>query len=529
MAPNETALSQVSPGDKTADATDTCSFLHESQNETAMLTVARLARLQADIAADTEGLANKSSVSRTAFGSGPNWFLAVDMFGLLAGFLLAWSSISLLNHLFHGRSFSELSWVFVEPRLIQFTTVSACVLLWFENTGHYRLRMPFWIEAHRIFSAMTIALMTDAFLHFAMRQDASRFSLFFAWIFGGLFIEGGRCLLRTVLLRKGLWQTRTLLVGDGPLAEETRLVLNEEPALGYDVATQIEDLPATMSRCNNSWRNLCARHRASHVVIALEGAALTSSYEQIAQLMRDDIPFSVAPALGQMPVIGMEPLQFFNHDLMLLVRSSGLEQPLPRIVKRFMDIVVSSIALVVLSPLFLLLALLTKMDGGPAFFSHKRIGMNGKHFGCLKFRSMRVDAKAILDKTLAENPAAKAEYETFHKLKNDPRVTRIGHFLRRTSLDELPQIYNVLKGDMSLVGPRPIIVDELSMCGPDAVYYNRIRPGLTGLWQVSGRSNVSFKRRVQMDSWYVRNWSLWNDIAILFKTVPALLHNRGAY
>lgn len=508
--------------------------LPDENNAAAATVTAHLAQIQSDIAAEAFGngaigQTGNAARTRTLFAPGPNWFMAVDLFGLLAGFLLAWGGAAVLNHIVHGRPYSDWSWIFVEPRLIQFTTVGACVILWFENTGHYRLRMPFWIEAHRIFAAMTMALMVDVFLLFAMKQDASRFGLIFGWIFGGLAIEGGRCLLRTALRRKGLWQIRTLLVGSGPLAEETRAVLDEEPALGYDVATQIEDLSVAMPCSGNSWQGLCKRHRAAHVMIALEGAALEKAYDQIAQLMRDDIPFSVAPALGQMPVLGMEPLYFFNHDLMLLMRSSGLEQPLPRIIKRSMDIVVSALALVFLSPFFLVLALLTKLDGGPAFFCHTRIGMNGRRFGCLKFRSMRVDADAVLAKILAEDPVARAEYETFHKLKDDPRVTRIGHFLRRTSLDELPQIINVLIGDMSLVGPRPIVLEELTVRGPDAAYYNRVRPGLTGLWQVSGRSDVSFARRIQMEGWYVRNWSLWNDIAILFKTIPILWNSRGAY
>jgi undecaprenyl-phosphate galactose phosphotransferase len=142
---------------------------------------------------------------------------------------------------------------------------------------------------------------------------------------------------------------------------------------------------------------------------------------------------------------------------------------------------------------------------------------------------MGVNSDAVLKKYLANNPMALAEWQCDHKLRNDPRVTRFGRFLRRTSIDELPQLLNVLKGDMSIVGPRPIIVAETEKYDSDISHYYRVRPGITGLWQVSGRNDVSYKERVSMDSWYVRNWSLWHDIAIICKTIPVVLKREGAY
>ncbi|TIV22175.1 MAG: sugar transferase, partial [Mesorhizobium sp.] len=200
------------------------------------------------------------------------------------------------------------------------------------------------------------------------------------------------------------------------------------------------------------------------------------------------------------------------------------------LLKRSFDIVGSLSGLVLLSPLFLMVALLVKLsDNGPIFYGHKRIGRGGRIFSCLKFRTMVPDGERVLAAYLAANPEANAEWIATRKLKNDPRVTRVGAVLRKLSLDELPQILNILQGDMSLVGPRPVVRDELEIYGSAAVYYLKSRPGLTGLWQVSGRNDVSYDTRVAFDRHYVENWSLFEDIRIIFKTVPAVWMSRGSY
>ncbi|MGI4794354.1 MAG: sugar transferase [Janthinobacterium lividum] len=197
-------------------------------------------------------------------------------------------------------------------------------------------------------------------------------------------------------------------------------------------------------------------------------------------------------------------------------------------VKLAVDLVLSMILLVILAPLMVVIAAAIALDGGPVFFSHKRIGRGGQKFGCLKFRSMRVDAAEILEQRLAGDDDARHEWLTTQKLKNDPRVTLIGRFLRGTSLDELPQIFNVLKLDMSLVGPRPVVEKELLRYGRNVNYYLQVRPGVTGLWQVSGRSNTTYSRRVALDAWYVKNWQFWLDVAILFRTIGAVVRRDGA-
>ena len=204
--------------------------------------------------------------------------------------------------------------------------------------------------------------------------------------------------------------------------------------------------------------------------------------------------------------------------------------PVGGISKRGFDILMASIALLFLSPIFLMLMALVKFsDGGRVFYGHSRIGHSGRSFRCLKFRTMRQDGDRILKEYLANNPSAYEEWRSTRKLQDDPRVTAVGSVLRKLSLDELPQLINILRGEMSLVGPRPVVEDELELYDVAAQYYLRSRPGLTGLWQVSGRNDVSYESRVALDSHYVQNWSLMTDIKIIGLTVPAVCLSRGSY
>jgi lipopolysaccharide/colanic/teichoic acid biosynthesis glycosyltransferase len=198
--------------------------------------------------------------------------------------------------------------------------------------------------------------------------------------------------------------------------------------------------------------------------------------------------------------------------------------------KRSLDILGAGTLLLLLAVPFLAIALLVKRDGGPAFFAHRRVGRRGQTFGCLKFRTMVVDAEARLQALLASDPKAREEWEATRKLRHDPRVTWIGRFLRASSLDELPQLINVLKGEMSLVGPRPVQAAELAtFYGAATEHYQSVRPGITGLWQVSGRSDTSYAKRVALDVAYVSRPSLVEDIRILLKTPAAVLLRKGAY
>lgn len=198
--------------------------------------------------------------------------------------------------------------------------------------------------------------------------------------------------------------------------------------------------------------------------------------------------------------------------------------------KRLGDAVAASLALLAIAPLLAALALAIKLqDGGPVLYRHTRKGRHGRTFTLLKFRTMHTDADGRLDALLASDPTFREDWDMHHKLKNDPRVTPIGRWLRRSSLDELPQLINIIRGDMSLVGPRPITDEELRRYGTAALAYEAVRPGLTGLWQVSGRNETDFATRIALDCQYVEDWSLRRDIGLLVRTIPAVLFARGAY
>ncbi|HGZ2121941.1 TPA: undecaprenyl-phosphate galactose phosphotransferase WbaP, partial [Escherichia coli] len=238
---------------------------------------------------------------------------------------------------------------------------------------------------------------------------------------------------------------------------------------------------------------------------------------------------SVIPTLRGMPLDSTDMSFIFSHEVMIFRVQQNLAKWSSRTLKRLFDIIASIAIIILLSPVLLYISRLVKKDGGPAIYGHERIGKDGKPFKCLKFRSMVTNSKDVLNELLQNDPEAKREWDTTFKLKNDPRITKIGAVLRRTSLDELPQLFNVLKGEMSLVGPRPIITAELERYNEEVDYYLLSKPGMTGLWQVSGRSDVDYETRVYLDAWYVKNWSMWNDIAILFKTVGVVLKKDGAY
>lgn len=198
--------------------------------------------------------------------------------------------------------------------------------------------------------------------------------------------------------------------------------------------------------------------------------------------------------------------------------------------KRIFDLLIAATTLFVLFPLFVFVALLVKLtDHGPVIFRHARVGQGGRKFACLKFRSMVPDSDKVLKALLDSNPAARLEWECTQKLVDDPRITAVGKFLRKSSLDELPQLINVIRGDMSLVGPRPIVPSEVTRYGDKLGLYLQARPGITGIWQVSGRNDCGYDKRIEMDANYVRNWRFSGDFVILLRTLGAVLARKGSY
>jgi Undecaprenyl-phosphate galactose phosphotransferase WbaP len=222
--------------------------------------------------------------------------------------------------------------------------------------------------------------------------------------------------------------------------------------------------------------------------------------------------------------------QIAPSEVLLIRPFTGLLDPKGRPSKRAMDIALALFLGLVALPLGLLIAAVVRIDSpGPVLFAHTRVGRGRRPFRLWKFRSMAADADGTLEEYLERHPEQAREWALTHKLREDPRVTRVGRFLRKTSLDELPQLWNVLLGDMSMVGPRPIVAEEIAKYGAAFGLYARVLPGLTGLWQVSGRNDTGYTRRVELDTHYIRNWSALLDARVLLKTVRVMVHGRGAY
>jgi Undecaprenyl-phosphate galactose phosphotransferase WbaP len=335
------------------------------------------------------------------------------------------------------------------------------------------------------------------------------------------------------LLRKALvWGRPVVILGAGARASQVVRYLTQNPGIGLrPVATFGSGDPGRIAgtphlgEVADAWPYLDAQ-AIRHVIVSPEAAA-ELDFDEVLRKADTRLQYvQFLPDLHGLPATSVVAAPL-GVTLGLEVRNQ-LASGTNRAVKRALDLLGSVVLLVVLAPLLLALALWIRLDSrGPALYVSPRIGRHGRHFGCVKFRTMHVDAEERLQQLLAEDPAARAEYEHYHKLADDPRVTRAGALLRSLSLDELPQLFNVFAGHMSLVGPRPYLVREYDQLGPNRDLIFLARPGMTGYWQIDGRNDVSFEERQAMEADYVRNWSVWWDIDLLLRTPAVVLDRTG--
>ena len=425
----------------------------------------------------------------------------------------------------------------VLSRGVVFATLATVLMLWLSSHGHYRQRHSFWFEARDVALGCGIAALSDAFLQYAAKEDFSRLWLVSSWVIAAIAIPSMRNLVRRLLSTFGFWQLPVLVLGSKSRAEEIDSVFAIEHALGYRVMAFVplatfeampDDVGTFESRVVEELEALKLSPDVRVVLAPLYNELhITERLSRI--LERRHYRYSIAAPLDGIPLHGLEQQYFLGRNLLLLTVRKNIERPTNRALKRLFDLAFSMLFLIVASPIILILGLLVKLDGGPAIYGHKRVGRQGRTFHCWKLRTMVVDADKRLKELLERDEAARLEWARDFKLRKDPRVTRLGNFLRVTGLDELPQLVNVLAGEMSIVGPRPVVEGEIERYGETTSAYFSVSPGITGLWQVSGRNDVDYETRVAFDQWYTRNWSLWLDLVIIFKTVPAVLSRRGAY
>ena len=445
----------------------------------------------------------------------------------LAGFICLKIDPLIFGVQFVGFQVAHLSFRFAE-----WGVFIACLCAWFALTGHYSVRRPFRAEGPKIWNVLLVGLLFDAFVQFASKDAFSRLWLVTTWCIAALAVPFARIFVRKLLNNAGVWRSRALIVGSGRHLLDISEALARDWYLGYEAVSDV-NLASLMAQPNADSSGRVASAMAvlgAELLILVPNDTEFSRLDQMINVLNTRlIRYAVVPPVSKLPLAGLNVHMFLHSDAMLLSVSNGLTSKVSQSVKRAFDLCASLVLLVFLSPLFALLSIVIASDGGPVFFGHNRVGRAKRDFVCLKFRTMVPNAQQILADTLARNPAVKVEWQRHYKLQNDPRITRIGNFLRRTSIDELPQLINVLRGDMSLVGPRPVIAAELTQYyGENSSYYVLVRPGITGLWQISGRSETDYSRRVFLDEWYIRNWNLWTDILILFGTPPAVLSRRGA-
>jgi Undecaprenyl-phosphate galactose phosphotransferase WbaP len=362
----------------------------------------------------------------------------------------------------------------------------------------------------------------------------SRVVFLLTWVLGMIFIPAGRFLIRRLLIGMRLWGEPVIIIGDPekalPLAEYFTLnrqfgirpvaVLHDDDAAAHDVQANTR-LPVT------DLKEYARALSLNTVLIAINDL---NSFDRLVERYRF--------VFGRVILVKYQNGKFaLNHlnsldfsDVLGLQVKNNLLSFTSQAIKRVIDLLVSALGLVVLSPFLIFVALAIQINApGRVFYRQKRLGRNGNEFVLLKFRTMHLNAERLLQSALEQDGALKQEWDRYQKLRNDPRITRVGGWLRKFSLDELPQLWNVMLGEMSLVGPRPIMPDQREKYGGTFNEYMQVTPGMTGLWQVSGRNETTFARRAELDDEYIQRWSLWLDVYILLKTLMVVFRRDGAF
>ena len=427
--------------------------------------------------------------------------------------------------------FQQAGWRFAQPapmsRLHDIAVLLGVMFVYFAMKGRYSKRLPFWSEGRLVVKAALGAIMLEILFGILSGDLAVRLPIMAVFLLLPAFGVAANRLAKHALQHASVWTVPVVIVGGGQGAEDAEAALRSDSSLGYRVIGRIDPAAILSAPGGQHFRPLLERFAGCRLLIAVDGEG-PAQRRLVECALRERVPFALMPSTRAFPSFSCEVSQFLSHDMRIVAFRDDLSHPLPLIVKGTMDLCVAALLLFLAAPIFLAIFLANWSRGGPVFFAHRRIGAGGRSFGCLKFRTMVVDSDRVLQEALASDPALAAEWAASRKLARDPRVTPFGRFLRKTSLDELPQLINVLRRDMSLVGPRPIVESEIELYGDSIAQYYATRPGLTGLWQVSGRSRTSYARRVELDVWYVNNWSIWNDFAVLLKTLPVVFRGDGA-
>ena len=407
--------------------------------------------------------------------------------------------------------------------------------------GLYTRRCSFWNEVGHLTKAvgMSLVALLAALALAGLSASIPRATILLTAAITLFLLPIVRYWTKRVLRALGPWRKNILILGVTDMAMLAMRGLTSDPFLGYEVAGLLDQERTTTGQwvgdCEGTpvhivgnlfeAREQMRRTKSKDLLIAMPNLPKGNLLSLIYELQPQCDSIYIVPHLWGLPMMNLQVDGFLRERMMMLKLSNDLAKPWNCWLKRGFDLLLGTAVAVFILPVCVIIAALIKLDSeGPALFDQERLGYRGGSFRCLKFRTMYVNSEEILARHLESDPLAASEWQKFAKLrKYDPRLTRLGRFLRRWSLDEFPQIVNVLKGEMSLVGPRPYLLRERARMGCDIYTIVSARPGITGFWQVSGRNQLTLDERVQLEAWYVRNWTIWLDFIILAKTFSAVL------
>jgi undecaprenyl-phosphate galactose phosphotransferase len=394
----------------------------------------------------------------------------------------------------------------------------------------FHSRMVSSNESYLIIKANVLALITIFSIIFLLKESESysRVYVMIFFMFNGL-IPVSLYVIKRYMMKFPWLREDIVVVCDRSGYENIRPWFIKDNAFGFDVAQYIF-IDDKQQKPRNALDKLLKADVFQTAVVAIDDYSIQRTFYYMEYLQHHVNRVVVLPRMAKIPLINAEVFTSVNHRGLAFSTRNNLLSPVDKTFKMFFDIIMTTVLMILFSPILLLLYIVVFIaTKGKPVFKHERIGKGGKPFSVYKFRTMYDNADEVLEKLLKSDASIREEWEKEFKLKHDPRITKIGNFLRKTSLDELPQLINVIKGEMSLVGPRPIVQDEVKKYGEYFKYFKAVRPGITGLWQISGRNDVDYDERVQLDTWYVRNWSIEQDLIILMKTIVTVLLKKGSY
>jgi len=404
----------------------------------------------------------------------------------------------------------------------------------------YTKRYPFWEEVKILLKSASLSFTFIMVMIFITRKQIrfSRTIVILAWILSLLLFPLFRYLTKTFLVRFNLWKKKLIILGVHQTSLAIIKSIRQNTTMGYEVVGFLDNDPQKQNKkffgvkvlgAIKDLESITKKYQFKDIMIATPHLPRNQLKELLAKSEKLSDSMWLIPRSGDFITEGVE-IEVIGQVLTLYIKKN-LEKIWNILIKTFFDKVLTLILIILFLPILAIVAIAIKLDSpGPVIFTQKRIGQHRKLFNLFKFRSMYMNSEAKLAEYLQTDREAQRQWSEFKKLKNhDPRVTRVGKIIRKYSLDELPQLINVLMGKMSLVGPRPYLAEELKGKDEFIDMIIRVKPGITGLWQISGRSELPFEERNALDEYYIRNWSLWLDITILLKSLKVLLSRKGAY